>query len=371
MRAHILTVGDLKKAIEPWNDSAEVWVGVDLLELRPAVDTETMGPDSTGARDGFLVRAQDPNHGCVGVARAAAKPKCPQCAAELVRVDFPILSVLNEEQWKSQRAGDWLCESCPDNDRAKNGKCYWWDREVTTVSPQREAQIVGEWRRDAQRSIREQVDGEIIKDFQRAVGQQRGDGMPADEASGTPNPSIGDTNSPIVKLAIAQYCSIKRMNHADSCAVRVALKVKLESDPVGLLRYMATATLRAIEEPETMSEDAMRRDLELPACTCEWQIAYDAIVSLVGVEPLKKIDVLIAEKAVEQAGGIEKVRAEMEAHQREAAEEEAALEARRKTQCGAPNKTATRHCVRLKDHTEINPDGKRVVVHTDGQEIWE
>ena len=66
--------------------------------------------------------------------------QCPQCGGELEPVTYPIGSALNPDQWASVRAGDWCCRSCPDNDRGKNGRCYWWDREVTTpraASPER------------------------------------------------------------------------------------------------------------------------------------------------------------------------------------------------------------------------------------------
>lgn len=70
MTEKILTVGQLKAALAPWSDDAEVWVGVDLLTLRPAVDTETMGPDSKGAGDGFLVRSQEPDGSVVTLDQA-------------------------------------------------------------------------------------------------------------------------------------------------------------------------------------------------------------------------------------------------------------------------------------------------------------
>ncbi len=63
------------------------------------------------------------------------EPKCPQCHGPLVEIRYPSDSYLNRDQWESQLAGNWLCEKCPDNGRAKNKKCYWWTREVIPASP--------------------------------------------------------------------------------------------------------------------------------------------------------------------------------------------------------------------------------------------
>lgn len=56
--------------------------------------------------------------------------KCPQCGETLEEVQYPSGSMLNRDQWRSQIAGEYYCEACPDNGRAKNGGCYWWAREV-------------------------------------------------------------------------------------------------------------------------------------------------------------------------------------------------------------------------------------------------
>ena len=64
--------------------------------------------------------------------------KCPQCGGDLQPVRYPG-GYLNRDQWESIRAGDWLCELCPDNNRGKSGHCYWWDEEVNVMSAAQEA----------------------------------------------------------------------------------------------------------------------------------------------------------------------------------------------------------------------------------------
>lgn len=54
---------------------------------------------------------------------------CPTCGRPLVEVRYPG-GALNREQWASIRAGDWWCETCPDNGRGRSGS-YWWTRELT------------------------------------------------------------------------------------------------------------------------------------------------------------------------------------------------------------------------------------------------
>lgn len=53
---------------------------------------------------------------------------CPQCNAELKRV--PRSNWLNDEQYEAVKAGDWFCETCPDNWRGQSGLCYFWDSEI-------------------------------------------------------------------------------------------------------------------------------------------------------------------------------------------------------------------------------------------------
>lgn len=54
--------------------------------------------------------------------------KCPQCGGTLQRV--PGSNWLNSDQYAAVKAGDWFCETCPDNGRGQSGLCYWWDSEI-------------------------------------------------------------------------------------------------------------------------------------------------------------------------------------------------------------------------------------------------
>jgi len=56
--------------------------------------------------------------------------ECPQCGTKLIPIIYPG-GYLNRDQWESIRAGDYLCEVCPDNNRGTQKKCYWWKYEVT------------------------------------------------------------------------------------------------------------------------------------------------------------------------------------------------------------------------------------------------
>lgn len=53
---------------------------------------------------------------------------CPKCNGVLERV--PPSNWLNADQYAAVKAGDWFCETCPDNERGASGLCYWWDSEV-------------------------------------------------------------------------------------------------------------------------------------------------------------------------------------------------------------------------------------------------
>lgn len=61
------------------------------------------------------------------------KEVCPQCGGPLVRVRQSSGSVWSGDQFDANRAGDYFCEKCPDNQRGKSGLCYWWDRELPAV----------------------------------------------------------------------------------------------------------------------------------------------------------------------------------------------------------------------------------------------
>lgn len=56
-------------------------------------------------------------------------PRCPGCGGTLVEVARHS-KWLNDDQYASVKAGDWMCDTCPNNGRGKNPVCYWWDHEV-------------------------------------------------------------------------------------------------------------------------------------------------------------------------------------------------------------------------------------------------
>lgn len=55
---------------------------------------------------------------------------CPQCGRELERVTQGEYAMLNSEQFDAVKAGDYACGTCPDNNRGKSGKAYFWEREI-------------------------------------------------------------------------------------------------------------------------------------------------------------------------------------------------------------------------------------------------
>ncbi len=55
--------------------------------------------------------------------------KCPVCGGKLLRVRNES-GWMNNDQFDAVKAGDWMCETCPDNGRGQSGKCYWWNSEV-------------------------------------------------------------------------------------------------------------------------------------------------------------------------------------------------------------------------------------------------
>jgi len=59
--------------------------------------------------------------------------KCPQCGSPLQPVLQSPNSPLNRDQFDAVKAGDYYCETCPDNDRGKKLLCYWWERELPDV----------------------------------------------------------------------------------------------------------------------------------------------------------------------------------------------------------------------------------------------
>lgn len=57
--------------------------------------------------------------------------KCPQCKEELEVVCNSFGSMLNDDQFDAQKAGDYCCKKCPDNKRGHSGYCYFWEEELT------------------------------------------------------------------------------------------------------------------------------------------------------------------------------------------------------------------------------------------------
>lgn len=55
--------------------------------------------------------------------------RCPQCNGQLIEVPRHS-NWLNDDQYAASKAGDWYCETCPDNGRGGSGLCYWTDAEV-------------------------------------------------------------------------------------------------------------------------------------------------------------------------------------------------------------------------------------------------
>lgn len=59
--------------------------------------------------------------------------KCPQCGGPLRKVRQSPTSPLNRDQFDARKAGDYYCETCPDNDRGNSKLCYWWEDELPAV----------------------------------------------------------------------------------------------------------------------------------------------------------------------------------------------------------------------------------------------
>jgi len=64
---------------------------------------------------------------------------CRTCGSVLEPLIQPPNSPLNEEQWASGRAGDYLCPVCPDNGRGTLPGCYLWEQETVTLEALTEA----------------------------------------------------------------------------------------------------------------------------------------------------------------------------------------------------------------------------------------
>lgn len=109
-------------SMEPWEISE-----VDAEQLRKA----GIVPPETARERGLPCEA-------TAGGDAGQEPKCPQCGGPLTIVKKPPGSPWNDDQFDSMKAGDFLCPVCPDNQRAKNGKCYWWKHEVHDAEASRE-----------------------------------------------------------------------------------------------------------------------------------------------------------------------------------------------------------------------------------------
>lgn len=55
---------------------------------------------------------------------------CPQCRNKLIKVVQSCTSALNPDQFDAVKAGDYYCQTCPDNDRGSSKLCYWWTHEL-------------------------------------------------------------------------------------------------------------------------------------------------------------------------------------------------------------------------------------------------
>lgn len=54
---------------------------------------------------------------------------CPQCGNDLERVRNTG-GWMTRDQFDAVKAGDWYCETCPDNGRGNSGLCYWFASEL-------------------------------------------------------------------------------------------------------------------------------------------------------------------------------------------------------------------------------------------------
>jgi len=56
--------------------------------------------------------------------------RCPTCQTPLKAVKQTGGMAMNQYQFDAVKAGDWYCETCPDNGRGQSGLCYWWNSEL-------------------------------------------------------------------------------------------------------------------------------------------------------------------------------------------------------------------------------------------------
>jgi len=60
-----------------------------------------------------------------------SKYNCPKCGYPLIKVVKSDWSMLNEEQFRTMKAGDYVCEAGCKGDRGKSGLRYYWERELS------------------------------------------------------------------------------------------------------------------------------------------------------------------------------------------------------------------------------------------------
>jgi hypothetical protein len=59
---------------------------------------------------------------------------CPACRGALTPVTYPSDSYLNEDQWRSIRAGDYYCPTCPRLPYAGQAHYrYYWADELPAI----------------------------------------------------------------------------------------------------------------------------------------------------------------------------------------------------------------------------------------------
>jgi len=59
---------------------------------------------------------------------------CPQCGGKLQEVLQSASSLLNEEQFDANKAGDYFCTKCPSNGRSHTPYAYFWRRETENAT---------------------------------------------------------------------------------------------------------------------------------------------------------------------------------------------------------------------------------------------
>jgi hypothetical protein len=60
--------------------------------------------------------------------------KCPKCGKPLTRVRQREPKMLNDEQFDSMKAGDYVCEAGCKGNRGISGLLYFWEHELANKS---------------------------------------------------------------------------------------------------------------------------------------------------------------------------------------------------------------------------------------------